>query len=89
MRANNLAQRCKNSWIQELLDTKTLGGLMIRNEANTRRLREANNAFKATGNDKPRPMTDYAKAQQSLHENRERLKAERLAREADAKRAPK
>jgi hypothetical protein len=34
-------------------------------------------------------MTDYAKAQQSLHENRERLKAERLAREADAKRAPK
>jgi hypothetical protein len=92
MRANNLAQRCKNSWTQKLwnpklLDTKTLGGLMIRNEANARRLREANNAFKAIGNDKP--MTDHAKAQQSLHENRERLKAERLAREAGAKDAQK
>ena len=30
-------------------------------------------------------MTDYAKAQKSLHDNRERLKAERLAREAQAK----
>jgi hypothetical protein len=60
---------------------------MIKNEANSRRLREANNAFKAPGNAKP--MTDYEKAQQSLHDNRERLKAERLAREADAKRAPK
>ena len=30
-------------------------------------------------------MTEYAKAQKSLHENRERLKAERLAREAKAK----
>ena len=45
---------------------------MIRNEANARRLREANNAFRVIGNDKP--MTDYAKAQQSFHENRERLK---------------
>lgn len=53
---------------------------MIRNEANARRLREANNAFK-TGS-KPKPMTDYAKAERSFHENRERLKAERLAREA-------
>jgi hypothetical protein len=60
---------------------------MIRNEANARHLREANSAFKATGKDKP--MTDYAKAQQSLHENRERLKAERLAREARAKDRPK
>jgi hypothetical protein len=60
---------------------------MIRNEANARCLREANNAFKVIGNDKP--MTDYAKAQQSFHENRERLKAERLAREARAKDSPK
>jgi hypothetical protein len=30
-------------------------------------------------------MTDYAKAQKSFHENRERLKAERLAREAAAR----
>lgn len=63
---------------------------MIRNETNSRRLREANNAFKTIStirNDKP--MTDHAKAQQSLHENRERLKAERLAREAGAKDAQK
>jgi hypothetical protein len=63
---------------------------MIRNETNSRRLREANNAFKTIGtigNDKP--MTDHARAQQSLHENRERLKAERLAREAGAKDAQK
>lgn len=29
-------------------------------------------------------LTDYAKAQNALHDNRERLKAERLAREAEA-----
>jgi hypothetical protein len=56
---------------------------MIKNEANTRRLREANNAFKAIGNDKP--MTDYAREQQSIRDNRERLKAERLARETGVK----
>jgi hypothetical protein len=55
---------------------------MIRNETNARRRREADNAFKAISNAKP--MTDYAKAEQSFHENRERLKAERLAREAAA-----
>jgi hypothetical protein len=60
---------------------------MIRNEANARIRREADGAFKAISNAKP--MTDYAKAQQSLHENRERLKAERLAREAAAKAAAK
>ncbi|MBR0776902.1 hypothetical protein JQ543_23790 [Bradyrhizobium diazoefficiens] len=56
---------------------------MIRNDANARHLREANKAFKATSSEKP--MTDYAKAQRSLQENRERLKAERLAREVTAK----
>ncbi|MDH2385912.1 hypothetical protein [Bradyrhizobium sp. CER78] len=56
---------------------------MTRNEANTRHRREADKAFKAISNAKP--MTDYAKAEQSFHENRERLKAERLAREAAAK----
>jgi hypothetical protein len=30
-------------------------------------------------------MTDYEKAQKSFHENRKRLKAERLAREAEAR----
>jgi hypothetical protein len=56
---------------------------MIRNKANARNLREANNAFKATG--KAKPLTDYAKAERSFQENRERLKAERLAREAGTK----
>lgn len=59
---------------------------MVRNEANTRVLREANKAFKAISTEKP--MTDYAKAQRSFHENRERLKAERLAREVNSKVAP-
>ncbi|WP_431309692.1 hypothetical protein [Bradyrhizobium iriomotense] len=45
----------------------------------TRALREANKAFKPVETKKP--MTDYAKAQQALHDNRERLKRERLARE--------
>ena len=60
---------------------------MIKNEAKTRRLREANNAFKVIGNDKP--MTDYAREQQSIRDNRERLKAERLARETGVKDSPK
>jgi hypothetical protein len=60
---------------------------MIKNKSNAHLLREANNAFKAIRSEKP--MTDYAKAQQSLHENRERLKAERLAREVNSKDAPK
>jgi hypothetical protein len=34
-------------------------------------------------------MSDYAKSQKALHENRERLKTERLAREVDALKAKK
>lgn len=34
-------------------------------------------------------LTDYAKAQKAFHDNRERLKAERLAREAEAVKGPK
>jgi hypothetical protein len=52
---------------------------MIRRSSDTRALGEANKAFK-----KPEPQTamnEYERAQQSFHENRERLKAERLARE--------
>lgn len=60
---------------------------MIKNEANDRRRREADNAFKAVSNFEP--MTDYAKAEQSFHDNRKRLKAERLAREAAARDCPK
>ena len=56
----------------------------MKNEAKAaRHLREANNAFKALRTEKP--MTDYAKDQQSLHDNHERLKAARLAREAKPK----
>jgi len=44
--------------------------------------RETNKAFKAV---KPKEaMTDYAREQKAHHDNRERLKAERLAREADS-----
>jgi len=32
--------------------------------------------------DAQRPLTEYEKEQRALHKNRERLKAERLAREA-------
>ena len=60
---------------------------MTRNEPNARLVRQANNAFKPARSEKP--VTDYAKAQQSLNENRERLKAERLAREAGSNKAPK
>ena len=62
------------------------GDQSMKNEAKAgRHLREANNAFKAVRTEKP--MTDYAKDQQSLHENHERLKAARLAREAKSKAA--
>ena len=57
---------------------------MMKSEAKaTRHLREANNAFKLVRTEKP--MTDYAKDQQSLHDNHDRLKAARLAREAKPK----
>ncbi len=52
---------------------------MTRDRARTRAVFEANKVFRT-----PEPqatMTEYAKAQQSFHENRERLKAQRLARE--------
>ncbi|WP_228747715.1 hypothetical protein [Bradyrhizobium sp. BR 10289] len=60
---------------------------MTRNHPESRALREANRAFKPVETKKP--MTDHAKAQQSLHENRERLKAERLAREAQQGHRPR
>jgi hypothetical protein len=50
-------------------------------------LREANAAFKTIECNKP--VTDYAKEQRSIHENRDRLKAERLAREAKSGNRPK
>jgi len=53
---------------------------MLKDQPSDRAKREANKAFKPV--DAQKPMNDYAKAQHSLDENRERLKAERLAREA-------
>jgi hypothetical protein len=53
---------------------------MLRHQSSDRAKREANKAFKPANTHKP--MNDYAKDQHSFHENRERLKAERLAREA-------
>ena len=55
----------------------------VRRKMTTPAEREAHKAFREvmTGN----AMTDYEKAQKSFHENRERLKAERLVREAEAK----
>lgn len=44
----------------------------------TRAMREANEAFKTV---ERKTTTDYAKEQKSIHDNRERLKAERLARD--------
>ncbi|SCB11529.1 hypothetical protein GA0061098_1001486 [Bradyrhizobium shewense] len=56
---------------------------MLRDQSSDRAKREANKAFKPVKTQKP--MNDYAKDQHSLNENRERLKAERLAREAKSK----
>jgi len=50
--------------------------------ARDRATREANQAFKA--HEPLTPTTDYAKAQRSFQENRERSKAQRRAREANA-----
>ena len=49
--------------------------------------REARKAFRAVEAEKA--ITDHAKEQKHFHENRERLKAERLAREGEAAQPPK
>jgi hypothetical protein len=56
---------------------------MLRDQSSDRAKREANKVFKPATTQKP--MNDYAKDQRSFDENRERLKAERLAREAQPK----
>jgi hypothetical protein len=58
----------------------------MRDQETTRARREADKAFKTVETEKV--TTDYAKAQRSFNENRERLKAERLAREAKPKSRP-
>ena len=49
--------------------------------------REARKAFKEA--DAKVAMSEYERTQEAFHANRERLKAERLAREAEAARKPK
>ncbi|MFB9262283.1 hypothetical protein ACFFWD_03725 [Bradyrhizobium erythrophlei] len=44
--------------------------------------REAHKLFRQA--EAKEALTDYAEAQKAFHKNRERLKAERLAREAEA-----
>jgi hypothetical protein len=58
----------------------------MKDQEPTRARREADKAFKPVETEKA--TTDYEKTQQSFHENRERLKAERLAREAKPKSRP-
>jgi len=47
----------------------------------SKREREANNAFRPSD----RPLTEYDEEQKALRKNLQRLRAERLAREAAAK----
>lgn len=56
---------------------------MLRDQTADRAKREANKVFKRVETQKP--MNDYEKDQYSFNENRERLKAQRLAREAKPK----
>ncbi|MGY4480031.1 transcription elongation GreA/GreB family factor [Bradyrhizobium sp. USDA 3364] len=48
--------------------------------------REARKVFRET--EAKEALSDYAKAQKAFHENRERLKAERLARETKSGSSP-
>jgi hypothetical protein len=52
----------------------------------TRAERETREAFRA--GEAKKALTDYEKAQNEFHLNRERLKAERLAREVEARNKP-
>ncbi|MEY9178993.1 hypothetical protein ABIG06_000699 [Bradyrhizobium sp. USDA 326] len=52
----------------------------MRRHSQSHAANEANSHFKQPAT---KPATDYEKAEQAFHENRERLKAERLAREAE------
>ena len=52
---------------------------MLKDRTSDRAKREADKAFKPVETQKP--ANEYDKAQQSFNANRERLKAERLARE--------
>jgi hypothetical protein len=57
----------------------------MREYSRSRALSEANKVFKS---EETKTLTDYEMAQQSFRANRERLKAERLARDIKPKSAP-
>jgi hypothetical protein len=57
----------------------------MRQHSQSRAANEANNLFKQTAK---KATTEYEKAEEAFHANRERLKAERLAREADRRSQP-
>lgn len=61
-------------------------GEMSRDQSSARALREANKVFKQV--EPKKPMSEYAKAEQAFQKNRERLKAERLAREGKPRSRP-
>jgi len=58
---------------------------MFEKKPPSRAVLQANKAFKPA----PSEPTDYEKAQKAVHDNRERLRAERLAREAAGDRPAK
>jgi hypothetical protein len=60
--------------------------MMMKDHPAARALRQANKLFKQV--DTTKELSDYEKTQQSFQENRERLKAERLAREARSRSRP-
>ena len=60
--------------------------MMMKDHPASRALRQANKLFKQA--DTTKELNDYEKGQQSFQENRERLKAERLAREAKSSSQP-
>lgn len=55
----------------------------------SRAVTEANKAFKAFRQPDHSETTEYEKTQKAFDDNRERLKTERLAREAAGEHAPK
>ena len=57
----------------------------MKQQSNSRAAKEAHDLFKPIAK---KPPSDYEQAQQTFHANRERLKAERLAREAERRDRP-
>jgi hypothetical protein len=78
------ASRCRNNPSNEKPPTaddfKTKEGQAMKKQFQSPAVNKANSLFKKIPE---KAKTDYEKAQEAFHANRERLKAERLAREAE------